>query len=74
MYRKKTERKKKVAYNFILRCIAKEGQAPSVRRITKHLGYKSTASTHCILRKLEEDGKIKLPGVNNQRITISREA
>lgn len=68
--RKKTERKKKVAFNFIVKCYKQEGEAPSVRRITKHLGYKSTASTHCLLKKLEEDGKIKLPGVNNQRITI----
>ena len=58
-------------YNYLIKYIKKYGFAPSVREIAEGVGLKSTSSVYCQLRKLEEEGKIKMRGNSPRAIGIS---
>lgn len=58
-------------YQYLVKYIMEYGYAPTVREICKGVGLKSTSSVYCQLRKLEEEGKIKMRGDCSPRaITI----
>ena len=60
------------AYQYIDEVIKERGYAPSVRDITKYLGYASKSSTHRILRMMEDEGMIILPKRNEGKIVIAK--
>lgn len=63
-------RTKEKIYNFILKYIEEYGYAPSIREIAEGIDLKSTSSVHCQLRKLEEEGKIKMRGNSPRAIKL----
>lgn len=57
-------------YQYLVKYITKYGYAPTVRDICVGVGLKSTSSVYCQLRKLEEEGKIKMRGNSSRAIKV----
>jgi repressor LexA len=45
--------------DFVNKHVTEKGYPPSVREICKAVGFKSTSTVHCYIRRLEKEGLIK---------------
>ena len=55
---------------FIKQFVRKNGHTPTIKQICEGTGYKSTASVHTHLCKLERLGKIRRPSPGSRAMVV----
>ncbi len=67
---KPLSKRQQAIYDYIKKCIKKDGYAPSVRDISAAVGLASPSSVHVHLKTLEERGYIKRGAMKSRCITL----